>query len=78
MTTKKNQTTKAAIKPKTSLYDDKLTQGMLMPSLQATLTINTWQPQMDLNPLFKELSSQIDNVNNGNMKSAEAMLLVQA
>lgn len=78
MAAKKKPTTEAAIKTEALLSDEEFAKSLLMPSLQATLTINTWQPQAEPNPLFKELSLQIDNVNNGDMKRPEAMLLAQA
>jgi hypothetical protein len=76
MAVKKKPTTKAAIKPKT---DAELAALVTRPSVQTALTIKQWQgSDIDINAYVDELSSQIDKVNDGNMKRPEAMLLMQA
>lgn len=83
MTTK----TKAANKPKHSVEiavrndenpDDATSAILTRPEVQAAVTIQQWQGLHEVNALAKTLSSQINDVNNGNMQRAEAMLLAQA
>jgi hypothetical protein len=59
--------------------DDKVAQVFTKPSVQAALTIQEWEGDLyEFKSLQKTLSLQIDEVNNGNMKRPEAMLLAQA
>ena len=48
------------------------------PEVQAAITIQQWQNLYEIDALSQTLSSQIDDVNNGNMQRPEAMLLAQA
>ena len=88
MPTKKKPTTEAAIKPKNVVNvdailhetDDAATARVLTkPEISAALTIQRWQGGItEVNTLASELAKQIGEVNNGNMKRPEAMLLAQA
>ena len=50
----------------------------IKPEVQAAVTIQRWQVISEVTALACELAKQIDEVNNGNMKRPEAMLLAQA
>jgi hypothetical protein len=76
MATKKTPKNTVAIKPKT---DEAMAKLLTSPTVQAALTINQWQDaRTEINALVEVLSSQIDQVSNGNMNRPEAMLLAQA
>ena len=53
-------------------------ETLTRPEVQAAITIQQWQNLHEIAALAKTLSSQIDDVNNGNMQRPEAMLLAQA
>ncbi|MGZ8172615.1 hypothetical protein [Methylobacter sp.] len=76
MAIEKKSTTQTAIKPKT----DREIAGLLTsPTVQAAITIQQWQGAgTEINALVDVLSSQIDQVYEGNMNRPEAMLLAQA
>jgi hypothetical protein len=89
MATKKKPTTEAAaIKPKNAVNvdvilpetEDAATARVLTkPEISAALTIQQWQGGItEVNTLASELAKQIGEVNNGDMKRPEAMLLAQA
>ena len=87
MTAKSKPTTKAATKPKHVVevvcskddnFDDAVALTLTRPEVHAAVTIQQWQPLLDVNALSRTLALQIDDVNNGNMKRPEAMLLAQA
>lgn len=89
MATKKKPTTEVVIKPKNVVQvylrhiceseDDATARTLIQPEVQAALTIQQWQGNVnEVNALAKTLASQIDDVNNGSMKRPEAMLLAQA
>jgi len=88
MATKKKPTTEATIKPKNVVevttrkddnLDDAIARILTQPEVQAASTIQLWQGDVsEVNALARTLSLQIDDVNNGNMKRPEAMLLAQA
>ena len=77
MAVKNKPNTKAAIKPKT---DAELAGLVTNPTVQAAMTLKQWQPDLDINinAMCDELITQIDRVNEGNLKRPEAMLLMQA
>jgi hypothetical protein len=87
MTAKKKPTIKPANKPKHVVevptlkddnFDDAVALTLTRPEVHAAVTIQQWESLHDVNALAKTLSLQIDDVNNGNMKRPEAMLLAQA
>ncbi len=87
MTVKNKPTTKPATKPKHVVKvpcskggnrDDAVALILTSPETNAAATIRQWQPLHDVNALSRTLALQIDDVNNGNMKRPEAMLLAQA
>jgi hypothetical protein len=87
MTVKNKPTTKPATKPKHVVKvpcskggnrDDAVALILTSPETNAAATIRQWQPLHDVNALSRALALQIDDVNNGNMKRPEAMLLAQA
>jgi len=87
MTAKNKPTTKATNKPKHAVevptrkddnFDDAVALTLTRPEVHAAVTIQQWESLHDVNALAKTLSLQIDDVNNGNMKRPEAMLLAQA
>ncbi|MSP28733.1 MAG: hypothetical protein EXR80_10155 [Methylococcales bacterium] len=84
MTTKNNTATKPRNTVNVSVgkdenRDDKVAKVFTSPSVQAALTIQEWEGDVyEFNSLNKALSLQIDEVNNGNMKRPEAILLAQA
>jgi hypothetical protein len=77
MTAKKTITTITAIKPKDDL-DEKIAKVFSRPEVQAADTIHNWRSHLDDGYMAKELSQQIEKVNNGDMQRPEAMLLSQA
>jgi hypothetical protein len=88
MATKKKPTTEAVIKPRNIIevparkddnLDDAKAKALTRPEVQAALTIQAWQGDInEVNALARILSLQVDEVTNGSMKRAEAMLLSQA
>ena len=88
MTTKNKTTPNTETKPRNAVNvsvgtdenrDDKVAKVFTSPSVQAALTIQEWEGDVyEFNSLNKALSLQIDEVNNGNMKRPEAILLAQA
>jgi hypothetical protein len=88
MATKKKPTTETAIKPKNVINvgvilpetEDAATARVLTkPEISAAVTIQQWQGGItEVNTLASELAKQIGDVNTGNMKRPEAMLLAQA
>src|SRR5664280_2942854 len=88
MAAKKKQSNEAAIKPKNIIEvparkddnpDDATAKALTRPEVQAALTIQAWQGDInEVNALTRTLSLQVDDVTNGSMKRPEAMLLSQA
>lgn len=87
MAAKNKPTPKPATKPKHVVKvpcskggnrDDAVALILTSPETNAAVTIRQWQPLHDVNALSRTLALQIDEVNTGNMKRPEAMLLAQA
>lgn len=88
MAAKKNQPNEVAIKPRNIIEvparkednpDDAIAKALTRPEVQAALTIQAWQGDInEVNALARTLSLQVDDVTNGSMKRPEAMLLSQA
>ena len=88
MAAKKKQSSAAAIKPRNNIevparkddnIDDATAKTLTRPEVQAALTIQVWQGDInEVNALARTLSLQVDDVTNGSMKRPEAMLLSQA
>lgn len=84
----KPKTTTAAQSPNTLIFEKGLTEGqttlergMLSPSLNGALTVKAYSKKygdIDLTGLANALSEQSKAVNKGDLKRAEAMLMVQA
>ncbi len=71
---------KPAEAPQGKMTDDETAQCVINPRFWAIHTIKQWsdQPELTDDALAKELHMQIERVLNGNMRHAEAMLLMQA
>ena len=83
MTTKNKSKTKSdtVIQIKADKEDSRnqaIAKMLMKPSLQAAFTIHEWENTSDAVSIMDVLSKQIDEVNQGNMNQAEAMLLAQA
>jgi hypothetical protein len=87
MSNKKQPKTEQAAKPKNTItvyqYPDEPTEAAVArtlsrPEIRAAATIQQWNQSNTLNALAIELKGQIAEVNKGDMKRAEAMLLSQA
>lgn len=88
MATKKKLRSEVAIKPRNIIevpvpkddnFDDATAKALTRPEVQAALTIQAWQGDInEVNALARTLSLQVDDVTNGSMKRPEAMLLSQA
>lgn len=85
--TKKKKELAEATKPKNVLQvyveldeaeDAAMARILTKPEVQAARTIQLWKGDVEINALAKTLATQIDEVNQGNMKRPEAMLLAQA
>jgi len=60
-------------------FDDAIARTLTRPEISAALTIQKWQGEVsEVNALARTLSSQTNNIANGNMARPEAMLLSQA
>jgi hypothetical protein len=87
MATKKKPTTENADQPKDAVIvpvgngetvDAATARIFIKPEVQAAVTIQKWQVISEVTALACEIAKQIGEVNNGNMKRPEAMLLAQA
>lgn len=88
MATKKKPTTETATKPKNVLEvqmksgeteDMAMARFFTRPEVHAARTIREWRNDgIEINALLNELSAQIADVNKGDLKRPEAMLMAQA
>lgn len=87
MATEKKSTTENTAHPKDAVIvtvgsgetvDTATARIFTKPEVQAAVTMQKWQVISEVTALSCELGKQIDEVNNGNMKRPEAMLLAQA
>jgi hypothetical protein len=83
MTTKKKPANKPdvvkVLRTDEESHDDAIARIITNPKMLAAVTLREVNnTEIDINSMIDALSSQIDKVNNGDMKRPEAMLLMQA
>lgn len=87
MATKKKEQTKSAKEPKKSLIVEKrpdeleaalLAKTVIRPEAQAAITLQAWTREVDTTELCVALSAQIAELDKGDMKRPESILLMQA
>ncbi|WP_411725275.1 hypothetical protein [Methyloglobulus sp.] len=86
-TKKKVVASEAAVKPKNSFIVEAqpgelnaaiIAKTIIRPEVQAALTMQAWENSADTTELAVALSDQIAELNKGDLKRPEAMLLMQA